>query len=351
MTDNIQKEKLDLDHLTPAEIVSELDKYIVGQKLAKRAVAIAMRNRIRRRLVPDEMKEEIFPKNIIMIGPTGCGKTEIARRISKLIGAPFIKVEATKYTEVGYVGRDVESMVRDLSGISVNMVKKEFRDENMEKAKETVEERLLDLLLPGEEKKKEREESSFPGSFAGFDMSSLGKSVQAGMEKENEIQDSSHAEETERKERVRGIFREKLRSGEMEDKEVELDIQSHASPMVQVLSGHNMEDIDMQVQNMLGDFMPKKSKKRRVSIDEARKILLEEELDRMLDQDKIQSEAIRRVEQMGIIFIDEIDKVCGKGNSQTSGADVSREGVQRDLLPIVEGATVNTRNGPVKTDH
>ena len=353
VTHDYQKEKIDLDTLTPKEIVKELDNYIIGQGKAKRSVAIAMRNRMRRRKVSDEIREEIYPKNIIMIGPTGCGKTEIARRISKLTGAPFIKVEATKYTEVGYVGRDVESMVRDLAGISISMVQKEYRMSNEAQAQTTVEERLLDLLLPGDEKK-EAPDSEFLKSFSGFGMSSVGRDVSTGMQEEQSSQEAvSSGEEEERKKRVREMFRDKLRSGEMEDKEVEIDVHGSVSPMIQVLSGHNMEDIDMQVQNMLGDFMPKKTKRRRLSIADARKVLLEEELDRMLDQEKIQAEAIRRVEEMGIIFIDEMDKVCGRGGGSHggSGADVSREGVQRDLLPIVEGATVNTRNGPVKTDH
>jgi len=347
MTQN-QLETKTLEHnnlsLTPGQIVTELDKYIVGQTKAKRAIAVAIRNRVRRRLVPEELREEIYPKNIIMIGPTGCGKTEIARRISKITGAPFIKVEATKYTEVGYVGRDVESMVRDLVSISISLVRREYRDLFEAQAKERVDERLLDLLIPSSQEAHER-----PAAHSLQDLSSIGQQVQAGMEAAKD--DGGPASEDDRKKRVREMFLNKLRSGELEQREVEIEVQGQVSPMVQVLSGQNMEEIDMQVQNMLGDFLPKRSKRRRVTIEEARKILLEEELDKLLDQDKIQSEAVRRVEELGIIFIDEIDKVCGRGGGGAGGPDVSREGVQRDLLPIVEGATINTRHGPVKTDH
>jgi ATP-dependent HslUV protease ATP-binding subunit HslU len=325
-------------NLTPRRIVEELDYYIVGQAKAKRAVAVAMRNRNRRRLLPEDIREEIHPKNIIMIGPTGCGKTEIARRISRLTGAPFIKVEATKYTEVGYVGRDVESMVRDLIAISINMVRKEYREKFETQAKSGVEEKLLDLLLPSSAEAK-AERPAAPG------LSLTGMQIAAGMQAA-----APDEGDEERKRKAREMFREKLKNGELEDREVELEVQGQISPSVQVLSGHNIEEIDMQIQSMLGDLLPKRSKKRRVTIAEARKILLEEELERLLDQEKIQGEAIRRAEELGIIFIDEIDKVCGRGGG-SAGPDVSREGVQRDLLPIVEGATVSTRHGPVRTDH
>ncbi len=249
-----------------------------------------------------------------MIGPTGCGKTEIARRLAKLSAAPFIKVEATKYTEVGYVGRDVESMIRDLVVNSASLVRKEAELAVRETAEKNAEERILDLLLP----------SASPAP-------------------------SDTPEDAERKNQARSLMRHKLAAREMEDKETEVEIQG-GRPVVQVLSGPNMEDLDMQMQNMLGDLIPRKSKKRKVPVSEARRILIQEETDRLLDEDKIQTEAVRRAEQMGIVFIDEIDKVCGRGGGSGS-PDVSREGVQRDLLPIVEGATVNTRSGPVKTDH
>jgi len=332
---------IDMDIMTPREIVEELNKYIVGQSNAKRAVAVAVRNRYRRKLVSDDIREEIYPKNILMIGPTGCGKTEIARRLSKLSGAPFVKVEATKFTEIGYVGRDVESMIRDLVNVSINIVKKEFQKVVEEEASKHTEERLLDILLP------ESQENTSGNSFFPFgDMSSKGAEATSGIEKEKE---EERAKETERHRKVRELFREKLRKGELEEREVEIDITASPTPMVQVLSGHNLDDIDMQVQNMLGDIMPKKNKKRRVSISDARKIFLAEESDKLVDHDKVNEESIRRCEQMGIVFIDEVDKICGKG--QSHGPDVSREGVQRDLLPIVEGATVTTKYGPVKTDH
>jgi len=333
----------DLDQLTPSQIVAELDKYIVGQNRAKKAVAIAIRNRIRRRKLPADMQEEVVPKNILMIGPTGCGKTEIARRMSRLMNAPFIKVEATKYTEVGYVGRDVESMVRDLLNTAIVIVKKEFREKVEQEAERAAEERLLDLLLPSVSSAK-----SEPAGLSDLvaNLSSIGSRVQSGIQKEER---SADPEEAARHLRARELMRQKLAERSLEDREVELDVQTAPSPMVQVLSGHNMEEIDMQVQNMLGDFLPKKNKKRRVPISEARKILMNEEIERLVDQDRVISEAIRRTEQTGIVFIDEMDKICGKHAS--AGPDVSREGVQRDLLPIVEGATVTTRHGPVKTDH
>ncbi|EMO41514.1 ATP-dependent protease ATPase subunit HslU [Leptospira noguchii] len=314
------------EELTPREIVAKLDEHIISQKNAKKAVAIALRNRTRRKKLDPEMREEIYPKNIIMIGPTGVGKTEIARRLSKLCGAPFLKVEATKYTEVGYVGRDVESMIRDLAVISMNLVKQEFRIKVEETAKQKAEEVLLDILLP------------FPGGST------------------HQITDSSQfTEEEDRKTHfleTREFMRKKLKTGKLDDQEVELDLPNPSVsqvPMLQVFGAGNLDDLDNQLQNVLGDILPKKNKKRKLKIPEALKALEESEAEKLLDPDKVQREALRRVEEMGIIFLDEIDKIAGREGK--SGADVSREGVQRDLLPIVEGATVNTKIGPVKTDH
>ncbi|MCB1307106.1 MAG: ATP-dependent protease ATPase subunit HslU [Leptospiraceae bacterium] len=342
-----------MDELTPRQIVAELDKYIVGQKDAKKAVAIAIRNRVRRRLLPTELQEEIHPKNIIMIGPTGCGKTEIARRLSRLTGAPFVKVEATKYTEVGYVGRDVESMVRDLVATAINMVRKEFRQQVQAQAEKNTRERLLDLLMPSSHTDKGEATARGADLFQTLaqGMSATGSQAQKGMEAAT-AQSQEQSSEQERRNRAREMLARKLDAGELEDREVEIETQSQSMPMVQVMTGGpGLEDLDMNIQNMLGDLMPKKQKRRRVSIAEARKIILNEEIERLIDPDKVQTEAIRRTEQMGIIFIDELDKICGKQSGGASGPDVSREGVQRDMLPIVEGATINTRHGPVKTDH
>ncbi|MCR9141456.1 MAG: ATP-dependent protease ATPase subunit HslU [bacterium] len=371
--------RINIDELSPRAIVAELDKYIVGQQDAKKAVALAVRNRVRRRLVAEDIQEEIYPKNIIMIGPTGCGKTEIARRLSRLTGAPFVKVEATKYTEVGYVGRDVESMIRDLVTTSINLVRKEYRAGVEEQAKKSARERILDLLLPSSQSSGSAASAVSGGVNSPQDllrnlagMSAAGQQIQAGLssgESQGDATDLSATApgtdsaandsktddpEQQRKQRARELMAEKLDRGELEDREVEVETQGQTSPMVQVLSGgpNMMEDMDLQVQNMLGDLLPKKSKRRRVTIEEARKIILEEELDRLVDPDKVQTEAIRRAEQMGIVFVDEIDKICGRQmGGGGSGPDVSREGVQRDLLPIVEGATVSTRQGPIKTDH
>jgi ATP-dependent HslUV protease ATP-binding subunit HslU len=316
--------------MSPREIVQSLDEHIIGQKNAKKAVAIALRNRMRRRKLDASMREEIYPKNIIMIGPTGVGKTEIARRLSKLYGAPFIKVEATKYTEVGYVGRDVESMVRDLANISLNMVKSELRSKLVDHARINAEEAILDILIPDN-----------------ASQSSMGFMSEAN---------SNDPGEQERRERyleTRELMRKKLKSGKLNEQEIELDISQNPAggmPMMQVFGATNLEEMDNQIQNLLGDLVSKKNKKRKVPIKEAIEILADIEADKLLDQEKLQKEAARRVEEMGIIFIDEIDKIAGK-ESRGGGADVSREGVQRDLLPIVEGATVNTKIGPIKTDH
>lgn len=305
-----------MGELTPQETVAELDKHIVGQDDAKRAVAIALRNRWRWNRLPEEIRKEVTPKNIIMIGPTGVGKTEITRRLAGITGAPFIKIEASKYTEVGYYGRDVESMVRDLVEAAANMVKQRKRAEIEDKATARVEERLVDLLVP---------------------------------EPEWEAEQEQREENSARHERTKAKFREKLRAGELEDRTVELTIEQRQMP-VQIFSSMGMEQMDVDLQSMFERIMPRQSTEREVSVGDARKILLEQEIDSLMDKDAIYEEALRLSETSGIVFIDEIDKICGPEEG-SRGADVSRQGVQRDLLPIVEGTTVQTRYGPVKTDH
>lgn len=290
--------------LTPKEITGELDRYIIGQQKAKRAVAIALRNRWRRQMVPKELRDEIAPKNILMIGPTGVGKTEIARRLARLANAPFLKIEATKFTEVGYVGRDVESMIRDLTELAVNMVRKEEQEKVMEKAREAAEERIVELLLP-------RRSTSNEDS----------------------------------KEKIRALFR----AHKLDERFVELDVPERVLPMIEVFAAQGLEEMEMQLREMFGSMLPKKTKRRKMKVKEAYEYLVEEETKKLIDMDKVTKEAIERVEQSGIIFLDEIDKIASR--DQTYGPDVSREGVQRDLLPIVEGTSVTTKYGPVRTDH
>ncbi len=306
---------------TPREIVSELDRYIVGQREAKRSVAIALRNRWRRQQVPEELRDEIAPKNIIMIGPTGVGKTEIARRLARLSQAPFIKVEASKFTEVGYVGRDVESIVRDLTELALGMVSEEQKREVQSAAEERAEERLLDALLPA------------PEPNATLDPERLGEPASAG----------SH----ETREKLRKL----LRQGSLDDREVDVELVSDAGgPSLSIMTPQGMEEMGVQFKDMLGGMMPNQTKRRRMSVQSARDALIAEEAANLIDMDKARELAVERVEQSGIVFIDEIDKVAvGSGGRQ--GPDVSREGVQRDLLPIVEGSTVQTKHGPVRTDH
>jgi ATP-dependent HslUV protease ATP-binding subunit HslU len=313
--------------LTPAEIVRELDKYIIGQQDAKRMVAIALRNRWRRQQVPDHLRDEIAPKNIIMIGPTGVGKTEIARRLAKLAQSPFLKIEASKFTEVGYVGRDVESMVRDLTEIAVNMVRAEEQESVQAKAQELAEEKLLDLLLP---RTRHPETSSQTHEEA----------ATAATSKEDE---PSVADRT--REKLRGM----LNRGELDQRTVELDIQDRRVPMVEIFAGAGMEEMDFNLREMLGSILPQRTKRRKVKIPEAREILIQEESQHLIDMDKVVKGAIEKIEHSGIIFLDEIDKIAGRESGK--GPDVSREGVQRDLLPIVEGSTVNTKYGMVHTDH
>jgi ATP-dependent HslUV protease ATP-binding subunit HslU len=300
--------------LTPRQIVAELDKYIVGQNPAKRAVAIAIRNRWRRQQLPAEIRQDVTPKNIIMIGPTGVGKTEIARRLAQLVTAPFLKVEATKYTEVGYVGRDVESMIRDLTDISIGMVKAEQREIVETKAKDRVRERLLELLLPGS----------------------------------SSVDETAEPEEQERQARSREKMRARLDAGELEDKMVELNVEQRGVP-VQVFSNIGMEQMDVDFQSMFERIMPKQNQQRQLPLKEARKVLLEQETEALIDRQTVTEKAVERVENHGIVFLDELDKICGPQANQ--GPDVSRQGVQRDLLPVVEGTSVNTRYGPVRTDH
>jgi len=309
-----------LDELTPKEIVGELDKYVVGQHDAKRAVAIALRNRMRRQKLPPDIAEDIMPKNIIMIGPTGVGKTEIARRLARLANSPFLKVEASKFTEVGYVGRDVESMIRDLVEIAIDMVREEKLEEVTEKAEVQAEERLLDLLLPG---------ASAPAtSSAGFALP---------------------AEEGDSSARTREKLRQQLREGKLDDRVVELEVRERSTPAFEIISNQGVEEMDINIKDMLPNIFGQRTKKRKMKVSEAFEYLAQEEESRLIDMDQVTRTAVERVEQAGIIFLDEIDKIAGRESGH--GPDVSREGVQRDILPIVEGTTVNTRYGMVRTDH
>lgn len=334
MEDTLRKKS---HELTPRDIVTELDKYIIGQDDAKKSVAIALRNRWRRQNAAEEMREEIMPNNIIMIGPTGVGKTEIARRLAKLAGAPFIKVEATKFTEVGYVGRDVDSMIRDLVDIAINLVREEQTESVQDRAHELAEERILDILVPPAKKQQRPDQLLGPG----FTMkSSDGNGDEEGKE----------LSEDELRERTRQKFREKLKRGDLDEREIEIEVSADSSPMLQVFGPMGLEEMGVNLQDLFGNVGGKKSKKRRVKIEEAREILTQEEAQKLIDMDKVKAEALERVQQSGIVFIDEIDKVAA-GSDKAGGPDVSREGVQRDLLPIVEGSNVTTKHGMVKTDH
>jgi ATP-dependent HslUV protease ATP-binding subunit HslU len=306
------------DELTPREIVVELDKYIVGQNAAKKAVAIALRNRVRRQKLAPELAEEILPKNILMIGPTGVGKTEIARRLARLAGCPFVKVEASKYTEVGYVGRDVESMVRDLVETSIDMVREEKLDEVAERAEQSAEERLLDLLLPSTPSPPE----SAPGA---------------------------EAQRREQAVRTRDKLRAQLREGKLDQRLVEVEVRERSMPSFEIVTNQGVEEMDINVKDMLSGMFGQQKKKRKMTVSEAFDYLIQEEENRLIDMDQVTRIAVDRVEQMGILFIDEVDKIAGREGGH--GPDVSREGVQRDILPIVEGTTVNTRYGMVRTDH
>jgi len=322
---------MDEKYLTPKQIVEELDKYIIGQYEAKRNVAIALRNRWRRMNVASDIQGEIVPNNILMIGATGVGKTEIARRLARIADAPFVKVEASKFTEVGYVGRDVESMVRDLVEHSVNMVKARRKEDVKEKAAQAVEDIILDALIPPM-----RQPNSRPAHATDYSTDS------------SSIPDN----DVELNEKTRHHFREKIRKGELEERKIEINIKGATGPNVGMVGAGMMDEVSMMnLQEMLNGMMPKKSKKRKVTVAEARKLLLEEEAAKLIDMDEVKEEAIRKAEDAGIIFIDEIDKIAGSKKGGGGGPDVSREGVQRDLLPIVEGSTVNTKYGAIKTDH
>jgi len=342
---------INLDELTPPHIVAELDKYIIGQTKAKKAVAVALRNRTRRLKLSEEIREEIAPKNILMIGPTGVGKTEIARRLAKLSGAPFLKVEATKYTEVGYVGRDVESMIRDLMAVGYSMVKSEMQETLKAQAEKNTEEILLDLLLPGSNKKKRnRKEGAKPLLIAGSEHDADAENNKEIRIEVNSVEDDRQAEDDMHETREK--FRKMLRDGKFEDKMVEVSVQQSGMPSFEIFAGgSNMEDLENAMSNISSMLMgANKNKRKTTSVKEARMIIMNDQLDKLVDHDKIVEEAKERVEQMGIIFIDEIDKVASK-SERSSGIDVSREGVQRDILPIVEGSKVNTKFGVVDTRH
>ena len=336
-----------LDELTPRQIVAELDKYIVGQDDAKKSVAIALRNRWRRQRVEEELREEIVPNNLILIGPTGVGKTEIARRLARLAGAPFVKVEASKYTEVGYVGRDVESMIRDLVDVAVNMVRAEREDEVQELAESRAEEKLLDLLLPTPVAQPRAET---PPAGVGEDAARPHVFVVGPEGVEARDGDEAAGVVELRRQRTRDKLRGLLRDGKLEEREVEIEVSQTASLEGMVVPmGGGMEGMDHNFTEMLQDMLPKRKKKRTVTLAEARRILVQDELDRLVDMDEVINEALIRAEEMGIIFLDEIDKIAGERGG--AGPDVSREGVQRDILPVVEGSTVQTKYGLVRTDH
>jgi ATP-dependent HslUV protease ATP-binding subunit HslU len=326
------------EEFTPREVVRELDKFIIGQNDAKRCVAVALRNRYRRRLLDEELQDEIIPKNIIMIGPTGVGKTEIARRLARLVNAPFVKVEATKFTEVGYVGRDVESMVRDLVETAVRIVQNERMEIVRDKAISNANDQLVEAIYPLP-KRKQRATNPLGFLFPA-----------APAQEETPVEDVNYKERLQQAREEQTRIRERLVNNELEEQMVEIEVEERKPPMVELFTGQGMEEMGINLQDVLGNIIPTKKKKKRVSVNEARKVLEHEEAQKLIDMDAVTSEALSRAEQLGIIFLDEIDKIAGK-DYHGSGPDISREGVQRDILPIVEGSTVVTKYGPVKTDH
>jgi ATP-dependent HslUV protease ATP-binding subunit HslU len=362
------------EELTPSQIVAELDKYIVGQRNAKRAVAVALRNRYRRRLLPDDLRDEVIPKNILMIGPTGVGKTEIARRLAHLARAPFIKVEATKFTEVGYVGRDVDSMIRDLIQVAIRLVENEKIAEVSPAAEERAVERIIDILQPSRAPQASRRRGGMPGESPDIthDFRQMMGRIFGGTETvqppiPGEQESAAHSEtgdgvdedeearkDAARRERIRERLRQQVASGVRDDEKIDVMVEeSQTTPFMQVFPSQGMEEMGVDLPGMLGSMMPKKQKQRKVTITEAKKIFTLEEAQALIDRDSVVREAIHRTEQNGIIFVDEIDKIAGpsRGAGMGGGPDVSREGVQRDILPIIEGSTVNTKFGPVRTDH
>ena len=353
MLNSSSTQKTLADALTPRQIVEELDKYIIGQAEAKRSVAVALRNRDRRQMLDDDMRDEVAPKNIIMIGTTGVGKTEIARRLARLVEAPFIKVEASKYTEVGYVGRDVESMIRDLADLGVNMVKSEQTEMVKEKALELTEERLLDFLIPPPRPKRIPEPVRENVEILDENEEEKGSDEEMPLSLAVKL-DSTEPSEVDEQEQVRYLrtrekFRQRLRDGKLEEKPIEINVSNRTIPFVEIFSPSGIEEMDINLKDMFGSILPKQEKKRRVTIAEARQILIQEEAEKLIDMDSVIGEAVTRVENSGIVFLDEIDKIAGRESK--SGPDVSREGVQRDILPIIEGSTVMTKHGMVRTDH
>ncbi len=349
---NVKDEKSTLANtLTPQQIVEELDKYIIGQFEAKRSVAIALRNRARRQMLAEDIQDEVSPKNIIMIGSTGVGKTEIARRLARLVDAPFIKVEASKYTEIGYVGRDVESMIRDLTETAIGRVKSEQTEAVEEKAREAAEERLLDCIFPVPRSLQQRprlQDEALDEPKDEEDDGLLQLPFDLGPDPEAEAE-AAHEKERERYLKTRERFRDWLREGRLEDKPVEINVKHQNMPFVEIFSPGGIEEMDINFKDMFSNILPNQTKKRRVPVSEARTILMQEEAEKLIDMDAVISEAIQRVENSGIVFLDEIDKIAGRESRH--GPDVSREGVQRDILPIIEGSTVTTKYGAVRTHH
>lgn len=341
------------EDLTPSQIVAELDKYIVGQKDAKRAVAVALRNRYRRRRLGEDLRDEVIPKNILMIGPTGVGKTEIARRLAKLAGAPFVKVEATKFTEVGYVGRDVDSMVRDLAQAAVRMLESEKMEEVQEEAEERAIDRIVDIMQPLGRRRSTKQEKDSAEAFRQMVGSVFGGAMTTQVPPpapdEEEDEEEEEGRRREREERIRRKLRDSIKAGARDDEKIDIEVEASSQAFMGVFSPQGMEEMSMDLQSAFGNMLNKGKKQRTVTVKEARQVLAQDEARKLIDQDAIVREAVERAEQSGIIFVDEIDKIAGRGGG--SGPDVSREGVQRDILPIIEGSTVTSKYGPIRTNH